>query len=466
MRRWSRRNFAQLRDMAAHDARAVCVVPMPREFRPDSTGNRMDVDYLSPEFFDRVRVAVEQAAALGMNYWLYDEGGWPSGQAAGRVVAARPDLAGQIMHRAAGGTWSLARRPARPDMLDPRSTETFISLTHERYRAAVGGYFGDTIRLAFTDEPAVEYVAPGRQIPWSGDLGRLFHERFDYKIEDRLEAFRAAGSGELSRSDQQARVDFYDLWSDRFRQAYFTPLRDWCRRHGLAHGGHLGGDDETMGSAKYGYGHVMRQLRAMDVPGVDIIWRQVFPGRANHHFAKFASSAAHQNGTALALSESFCVYGNGLTPAQMKWLVDFQYVRGVNVLVPGCYPLSTEDHLMPGERPHFGPVDPLWDLLPAWHRYVARLGYVLSCGKPVVDTALYLPIRDTWATGAAGPAVQVHDALAQALFERQSDFDVVDDDWLEQARVDGQALVAGGSALSDGPRGTDPVDDAGLRGAA
>ncbi|MGI6414395.1 MAG: hypothetical protein ACOX1P_01900 [Thermoguttaceae bacterium] len=39
-------------------------------------------------------------------------------------------------------------------------------------------------------------------------------------------------------------------------------------------------------------------------------------------FPKFASSAAHQNGTALTLTESFGVYGNGLTPAQIKWLVD------------------------------------------------------------------------------------------------------------------------------------------------
>ena len=108
----------------------------------------------------------------------------------------------------------------------------------------------------------------------------------------------------------------------------------------------------------------MRQLRAMDVPGVDMIWRQVFPGQPNHHFPKFASSAAHQNGTALAFTESFCVYGNGLTPAQMKWIVDFQYVRGITLLVSGCYPLSTHDHHMTGERPHFGPVDPLWDFLP------------------------------------------------------------------------------------------------------
>jgi hypothetical protein len=74
---------SQLQDMAKHETRNVCVVPMPRDFRPDSTANRMDVDYLSPTYFQRVQVAVEEAARLGMHYWLYDEGGWPSGQATG-----------------------------------------------------------------------------------------------------------------------------------------------------------------------------------------------------------------------------------------------------------------------------------------------------------------------------------------------------------------------------------------------
>ena len=241
-------------------------------------------------------------------------------------------------------------------------------------------------------------------------------------------------------------MDLFDFWSRRFRDAYFLPLRTWDREHGLASGGHLGGEDETFGAVRYGYGHVMRQLRAMDVPGVDMIWRQVFPGQPNHHFPKFASSAAHQNGTALAFTEAFCVYGNGLTPAQMKWIVDFQYVRGITLLVSGCYPLSTHDHHMTGERPHFGPVDPLWDFLPEFHRYVARLGYVLACGQPAIETALYYPVRDIWANGdPADPALRGHDALAQALFRRQCDYDVVDDDVLSDpnTRVEGGRLAVG-----------------------
>ena len=96
----------QLADMAAHDARSVCVLPLPHEFRPDNTNNQMDVDYLSPQFFDRVKIAVDEAARLGMNYWLYDEGGWPSGQACGQVLRARPDTAVRVLAYDAKGKWS------------------------------------------------------------------------------------------------------------------------------------------------------------------------------------------------------------------------------------------------------------------------------------------------------------------------------------------------------------------------
>lgn len=438
---------SQLQDMAKHETRNVCVVPMPRDFRPDSTANRMDVDYLSPTYFQRVQVAVEEAARLGMHYWLYDEGGWPSGQATGRVVSSRPDLGGQVMRAAPGGKWSVQISAAKPDMLNPATAETFISLTHERYRDAVGKHFGKTIRLVFTDEPAFPAAQNGRQVPWTENGGDLFAKQFGYRLEERLpNAFRQTSATELAPADLQARMDAFDFWSQRFQEAYFEQLRAWCRRNnGLAHGGHLGGEDETLGAARYGFGHVLRQMRAMDVPGVDIIWRQVFPGKQNHHFPKFASSAAHQNGTALALTESFCVYGNGLTPAQMKWLIDYQYVRGLNLLVAGCYPLSTNDHQMLGERPHFGPVDPLWDDLPKFHRYVARLGYLLACGQPVIETALYYPVRDIWATKSASVAANTHDTLAQKLFERQCDFDVIDDDLLADphTRVADGLLSAG-----------------------
>ena len=437
---------SQLQDMASHDARSVWVLPMPYEFRPALENNQMDVDYLSPEFFNRVTVAVDEAARLGMNYWLYDEGGWPSGSALGQVVQTRPESVAKRMVYNGNGQWS-QQNGSGPDKFDPLATATFISLTHERYAAAVGSHFGDTIKLMFTDEPAYGAASPGNSVPWTTGADTIFQNRFGYSLASNLDAFATADTAQLTTAQKQVRVDAFDFWSGQFRDAFVQPLSDWGREHGLASGGHFGGEDITMGAVNYGFGSITRQLRAMDVPGIDTIYRQIFPGQTTeNNFPKFASSVAHQNGTALVVSESFCVAGNGLTPAQMKWVTDYERVRGVTQQVNGCYPLSTEDHLMTGQRGHFGTVNPLWDFLPDLHRYTARVDYVLASGRPGIDTALYYPVRDVWANGKSNdPAILGFNTLTQSLLQRQCDYDVIDDDILNDpaTRVENGRLVLG-----------------------
>lgn len=476
----------QLRDMASHGAKSVCMLPMPHAFRPDSTNNSMTPDYLTPEYFERVRFAVSEAAALGMHWWLYDEGGWPSGQALGKVAQDRPELRQQRLvreriaagesYRVPGDSAGLVVEATPPayippgevwtperaedaawlyrvssggyvDLLNPETTARFIELTHEAYRSSLRGFIGKNVFFTFTDEPNAPNLAPEKSIAWTPGMEKLFRDRYGVPIFDLLPALFRAPTKNVSSSAARARIDFYDLWTNRFRQAYFDPIRDWCHRAGLGSGGHLNGEDETINAVRYGFGHALRQLRAMDVPGVDLIWRQLFPGKTpQHFFPKYASSAAHQNGTRLSFTESFCVYGNGLTPAQMKWLIDYQYARGVNLLVAGCYPLSTRDHHMTGERPHFGVCNPLWDHLPAFHAYTARLGYALSAGAPKISTALYYPVRDLWAYGTeAAGAVETHDRLANELLAHQCDFDLIDDDLLcsGSTRIENGELAAG-----------------------
>ncbi|NLX99591.1 MAG: hypothetical protein GXY83_25935, partial [Rhodopirellula sp.] len=323
----------QLADMARHDARSVCVVPMPHDFRPVTMNTSMDVDYLSSEFFQRVKVAADEAARRRMNYWIYDEGGWPSGQAAGRVARTRPDVAVRVPRCDAEGKWTpdiVANWPPGEmgvaDLLNPQSTRTFMALTHQRYAAAVGSHFGKAIKLTFTDEPKYQAALPGNVVPWPVGAEDVFRRWFGYDAMENLDAFRVTQMKNLSTAQKKVRVDMFDFWSRRFRDAHFLQLRD----------------------------------------------------------------------------------------------------------------------LMLGERPHFGSVNPLWDFLPEFHRYLARLGYLLSCGKPAIEIGLYYPVRDLWASADPADAA-LHDALARELLRRQCDFDIVDDDVLsaQPAGVEDGALVAG-----------------------
>jgi len=425
----------QLQDMREHEARSVCTIPMPREFRPDSTNNQLDVSYLSPEFFEYVKIAVNESERLGMNYWFYDEGGWPSGEACGLVTKENPMLRASQMRyieKEIEG-WQLAKA-GYVDRLNLNATQRFINLTHEGYRNTIAKHFGKTILFAFTDEPSAGHVSPSHQIPWTEGLNDEFRTKFGYCIENYLNVFGQQPES-LTTEQKRVRVDFFDLWSQRFVDAYFLPIQQWCHENGLLSGGHLGGEDETLGSVLHSYGHILRTLRAMDIPGVDVIWRQIFPHKANHHFPLYASSAAHQIGSPYAFTESFCVYGNGLTLKQMKWITDYQYVRGINLFVGGCYPYATRDHLMCGERPHFGPINPLWDYIQDFHKYVARIGYMLSCGKPQIENAVYFPVRDMWADGVRNETVTEFENLVESLLENQCAFDLIDDDVITEARI-------------------------------
>jgi len=52
----------------------------------------IEVDYLSEEWFDRVRFTCEKAKDIGMEAWVYDEKNWPSGTAGWEVPRQYPEL--------------------------------------------------------------------------------------------------------------------------------------------------------------------------------------------------------------------------------------------------------------------------------------------------------------------------------------------------------------------------------------
>ncbi len=52
----------------------------------------LQVDYLSKEWFDRVKFVCEKAEEIGIEAWIYDEKNWPSGTAGWEVPRQYPDL--------------------------------------------------------------------------------------------------------------------------------------------------------------------------------------------------------------------------------------------------------------------------------------------------------------------------------------------------------------------------------------
>lgn len=435
----------QIRDMAKAGARSVCPHPLPKEFRT-YFHSKMAPNYLSPEYFEMYKIIIDECKKQGMNSYLYDEGGWPSGGACGQVYASNPKKFIRKMVKLDGnGGYFIAEdavdpeKSTVPNILEKGCVEKFLELTHEKYFNAVGDRFGKNIHFAFTDEPSMVQCAWER-MTWCDDFPEVFQERKGYDVRPYIvRLIQGNADSEVSK----VRIDYHDVMSQLFVERYMLPIRDWCRKHGIKSGGHVSGEDDWFNMQFRDFGHPLRALRALDEPGVDLIWRQLWPGQRMHPFPKLASSVGNQGGHRHVLGELFGVYGNGLTFEQMKYLADFMFLNGVNTHVYGCRPYSTED-AMEGERPHFGPVNPQWWIIKPFHEYVSRQSYLSTSSKPAVDTALFLDIRTMWGTLMfANYSADYQVQIAEMLSSRQVDFDYIDDDALAAATIQHGKLKIG-----------------------
>ena len=83
----------QIDEMYAAGIRGFYVLGEPEYFRPNVRRTHLSPEYLSEEYLDLLYYAYELAAEKGMEYWLYNEGGFPSGMVCGKIRNMRPHLA-------------------------------------------------------------------------------------------------------------------------------------------------------------------------------------------------------------------------------------------------------------------------------------------------------------------------------------------------------------------------------------
>lgn len=143
----------------------------------------LETEYLSEDWFCAVEASVDEAKKRGMQAWCYDENGWPSGFAGGKLLENPENWAHYLRFErktdfdaAALGVYTLenghirritgaangiseylcvydCQNSSTVDILDPRITDAFLALTHEKYFERFGAEFGKGIAGFFTDEP-------------------------------------------------------------------------------------------------------------------------------------------------------------------------------------------------------------------------------------------------------------------------------------------------------------------------
>jgi hypothetical protein len=409
----------------------------------------LETVYMSEEWMEHVRTAVETAEELGMQAWLYDEDRWPSGFAGGLVQARGGDayrakgltlevlqelpepetladcvalfravvderslLRCERLHPASlrGGAISLEpgevllvfrvevsvrsewfNNEAPPDQLNPDTVRAFLEITYEAYKREVGSHFGRTVRGIFTDEPSIHdrhcRMTEGRGwLPWSDSFPDFFADRRGYDLLDIVPYVYF--NGEHSAS---ARHDYWRTVTERFSESYSKQLGDWCEENGIAFTGHYLWEN-NMGTATRVCGAVMPNYRYQQVPGIDMLNEQT-----NEYITvKQCTSVASQYGRKHVLTETYGCTGWGFTFEGQRWIGDFQFVLGVNVRSQHLALYSIKGCRKRDYPPVFNYNTSWWKFNRVVEDYFARLSAVLTEGTAIRDVLVLHPSSTAW----------------------------------------------------------------------
>ena len=473
----------QLAEMQRLGIRAFYILPEPKHFRPDSMPTSLEPEYLSEEYFELCYYATEQGKKLGMRCWIYDEGGWPSGSACGKVMKDHPEYGRETLEYiertfAEGDVYKKSNSnilaaflndaeiiedgyifstdalvteyyidkdtdSSYPDLLKKEATEYFIDITHKKY------ILGDNITAVFTDEPKAPAGA------FNNELIEKYEATYGESILPHLPllAERVA----VNEANAPILHRWYDLCSRAFCDNFLLPCKAWASANGMAFTGHMDKDHSPEGCMNGGGNfNLMRALRCLDIPGVDVIWRQLYPEAQvanademngyNGFYPRYASSAAAQNGTKLAMSESFGVAGPGLTYDLMRFTVGYQAVRGISIFNLFNFPLGRKGQLLAQELPVFTENQVYYNHLPQINRYMERLSYIATLGERVCETGLYYPVCSFQSGLNSDAASKEFDTLGRCLENMMIDFDVVDDDVIQSASGLDEGVMRMGNA--------------------
>jgi hypothetical protein len=385
----------------------------------------LETEYLSDDWFECIEACVDEGKKTGMQAWAYDEEGWPSGFAGGKVTdlgdryhvrnlehgeyrdgeTPPGDVLGWYLvtatghYRSFGSDLKAAKDNARSgdkiywvshvknpyyvDLLNPEVVREFIDCTYEVYKERLGEDFGgETMPGFFTDEPQFARC----KIPWSYVLPEEFEKDNGYYPEDHLISLFLTVLG-----SEKFRYDFWKTVSRLYTDSFGKQIFDWCNENNCQLTGHAMMEDNLI-SQMYCTAGVMPFYQYEHIPGIDWLGRWI----ASPIIPKQVGSAARQMGKKHVLTEIYACCGWDMTFEEMKWMAEWQFVNGVNLI---CAHL--EGYTIRGLRKRDYPA-PVYEQAPGWSEYrqyndyISRLGKLLADGSDPASTLLIHPMHSAW----------------------------------------------------------------------
>ena len=306
--------------------------------------------------------------------------------------------------------------PPSADILNPAAVKKFINLTHEKYYEKLKKYFGTTIKAFFTDEPAIMgrgYLADLK--PWTANFLEWCEENGFHEKDLPVLWFEAGTEAKIKRDKYNKAVN------KRLELAFYKQISEWCEQHNIEFTGHPE-KSEDIGVLKY-----------FHIPGQDVVWRWVAPENnlaiegENSTTAKCSSDAARHAGRRRNSNECLgCCFRNikkgttyDLPPEDIKWYLDWLFVRGVNLIIPHAFFYSVRGEKRLNERPpDVGPNNLYWPYYRIISDYIKRMSWLMTDSINITEIAVlcghdYLPWK-----------------IVKPLYENQIEFNYLEESLL------------------------------------
>ncbi len=370
--------------------------------------------------------------------WMMDE-----------ILRERPDMCGKLLQMVNGttpGALVTTNLPGKDgkmgpvsivvkansrslDPMHPESGKVYAKKFFGQFEDHFPGEGGKGLNFFFSDELA---FGVGGNL-WDERFGYEFKKRKGYDIVPELPALFK----DIGPRTPKIRMDYSDVKVAMTEEGFFKPVFDWHQERGMT----MGCDHGGRGQNVMEFGDYFRTQRWNQGPGTD----QPHLGKTLIK-AKVASSMAHLYQRPRVWLEGFYGSGWGTTSAGVVDATFANFIMGYNLLsFHGMY-YSTHGGWWEWAPPDNTFRMPYWKHMKGFMTCVQRLSYLLSQGHHRCDVAILYPVAPMEAGMDGKLAVDTAFTTGQQLYGKSLDFDFMDFESLDRAKVVGKELHVSGEA--------------------
>lgn len=412
----------------------------------------LETPYLSSEYMERMKTAVDEAKKQGIKAWIYDEHPFPAGCAGGLATACNKEYRHKVlvmrMHNRltpidpeeARGYFAVeldehdvpvschpvadpetydgpehhfmhfylwtesCNQTHQPgfsnyddniihgfpssDNLNPDAVKKFIDVTYGSYKNAVGEEFGKTLMGGFSDIPCSNWNYAAPHPSIPWTLG--FEEYFKKEAGYDILPELPGLFYDLGNY-KKVRCDYWRISNKLFVESFTKQLYDWCGKNGIRYTAHYWGEETLHWQIPWA-GDCMTHFAYQHMVSMDHSIRNIEDPLG----IKQAATVAEQLGKDRMASETYGMGGHNLTHKERRWIADWEYALGTNFLIPYVCLYSYRGRRKRDEPSSIFLQQAYWEYEKYIYDYYGRLSYALTVGRRVVDILLMQPLNTAW----------------------------------------------------------------------